>query len=149
MRNALTLWNRTPNQNAFDWPFQSELDSLFTPRTAASVRHNTYLPACEIIESKNSFSINLDLPGMAKDEIKIEYEKGTLTISGARKANTINAEEEMIRNETRYGEFSRSFKLPESVDSDHIHAEHANGVLKLSIPKKEAAKPKLIDIKVA
>lgn len=149
MRNALSLWNRNNQpRSIFDWPLHGDFDSFFTP-VLANEEQRSFVPACEVKELKDSFSIALDVPGVAKEDIKVEVEKGMLKISGHRKSETKSEDDGVIRNERVFGEFTRSFTLPETVDAEKIQAVHRDGVLKISVPKSEKEKPKLIDVKIA
>lgn len=146
MRNALRVW-KPQTRSLFDWPFQHELDSLFTPVYPAE--QASFIPACEVEEDENKYKISLDIPGIAKDELKVEFEKNRLTISGERKIAEEKETKGFIRNERRYGKFARTFTLPESVDSNKIEATHQDGVLTIHVPKTDEVKPKLIDVKIA
>lgn len=104
------------------------------------------LPLVNIHESENEFEIELAIPGLQKENIKITIEDKTLKIS-TEYTKESNSEENIsnikyIKKEFDYTAFERSFKLPITVDSDKIEASYDNGVLKLTLPKKEEAKPK-------
>lgn len=110
------------------------------------------LPAANIVENKKEFRVELSAPGFNKDDFKIEIDKNVLTVS----ANTENSREEkdedekMLRREFYSSSFSRSFVLPENIDTEKIGAEQKDGVLKISLPKMEHApedRVKKIEIK--
>jgi HSP20 family protein len=104
---------------------------------------NTTLPSVNIKESPESFEVEVAAPGFAKDEFKIELNNNLLTISSEKKTeNETNEGENFTRREFSYQSFSRSFTLPQIVNSEQIGAKYENGILKVSIPKKEEAKPK-------
>lgn len=105
-----------------------------------------YTPTCDIHETESHFLMSFDLPGVAKKDIKIEIIDNQLMISGAREQE--NKGELGARHilERSYGEFQRSFTLPSAIESDRIEASHENGVLRLVIPKAEAARPKRIEV---
>jgi len=111
----------------------------------------TYCASCavnmDLIREGNSFKIVAELPGMEKDKIKIMVENDILTISGERQRPEVK-ENEIIRAERFFGNFSRSFSLPDSVDKSGISADYKNGVLEVVLPLKEEVKPRQIDIKV-
>lgn len=92
-------------------------------------------PAWEITETENNFLMSVDLPGMKKEEIKIEVVDSRLNISGERK-----------RGEKSYGSFNRTFALPSTVDTQKVEARYENGVLELLVPKSQAAKPRTIEV---
>ena len=104
---------------------------------------NASTPATNIIENENEFVIELAVPGMKKDEFKIELDKNILTISSENKEDKEEKKENYTRQEFNFRTFSKSFTLPlEKVESDQIKAKLKNGILNVEIPKKEEAKPK-------
>ena len=104
---------------------------------------NTTLPSVNIKESADDFELDMAAPGLEKKDFKIEINHGTLTISSEKKVeNETKTGQQFTRREFSYQSFSRSFTLPETVDGDKISAKYENGILKVSIPKKEEAKPK-------
>jgi HSP20 family protein len=112
---------------------------------------NTTLPSLNIKENKDSFFVEVAAPGFEKSDFKIELNNEILTISSEKKlSNEVKDGEKITKQEFSYQSFSRSFTLPELVDEEKIAAQYENGILTISIPKKEAAKPKspkLISIK--
>jgi len=110
---------------------------------------STNWPKIDIVENADSYLFRADIPGVDKEDVHISVEEGVLTISGEKKQEVKEQKQEGYRYyERSYGSFSRSFKLPRYVDTEHINAELKNGVLSLEIKKSEAAKPKKIDISV-
>ena len=105
----------------------------------SKVNHNT--PAVNVKEDENGFLLELAIPGLKKKDIKIELNNEVLTISSEKESKTEDKEANYSRQEFCYQSFSRSFTLPDSVNSKDIKANHENGILTLSIPKKEEAKP--------
>jgi HSP20 family protein len=100
-------------------------------------------PAVNIVESKDDFRVDVAAPGLRKEDFKINLENNTLTISSEREETRgDNNDDHYMRREFSYSKFSRSFSLPNSVDTNHIKASHKDGVLHISIPKKEEAKVK-------
>lgn len=103
----------------------------------------TTLPSVNIKESTDEFEVELAAPGFVKSDFNIELNRDTLTISSEKKIENETKEgQEFARKEFSYQSFSRSFTLPNTADSDKIKARYENGILKVSIPKKEEAKPK-------
>lgn len=138
-----------------NWPTNSdlfsEMDRLFgnfgslPAKTAYDDRD--FSPAAEVAESEEKFLMSLDLPGVKKEDIKIEIDQNILKISGERKRDTETNENHKVHfYEKRYGFFKKSFTLPRSVDGAKIEARFENGVLEIQIPKTEAAKPRQIEI---
>jgi HSP20 family protein len=104
---------------------------------------NTTLPAVNIKENADAFLVEMAAPGMAKEDFKVELNNDLLTISSEKKnENETKEGETYTRREYSYQSFSRSFTLPKSVEAEKITAKYENGVLSLTIPKKEEAKPK-------
>ena len=94
-----------------------------------------FTPAVNTREGKEAYHIDLDLPGIKKEDVEISVDKNILTISGKREVKEEVKEENYYRVESRYGSFSRSFTLPEKVDIENIRAASDNGVLEIIIPK--------------
>jgi len=88
------------------------------------------------------------LPGVEKDAVSVSIDENVLTIKGTKQFTDAKDGEQWKRVETQYGEFTRSFTLPDEVDVDQVSAAYKNGVLELSIPKVEPKKAKMIDVKV-
>jgi HSP20 family protein len=98
------------------------------------------LPAVNIRENGNEFSLEVAAPGLKKDDFKINVENGTLTISAEKEEKKEEKDEKFTRREYSFNSFTRSFTLPQTVKSDDIKARYEDGVLKLSVPKKEEVK---------
>jgi HSP20 family protein len=106
-------------------------------------------PSANIKESEEAFEIELALPGFKKEDFKIEVQDKSLTVSSESKTENEGSTENYIRKEFSFNSFSRSFRLPRTVDSEQIAAEFENGILTLTLPKREEAKakePRLIAI---
>jgi len=106
-------------------------------------------PAANIIDNEKDFTIELAVPGMKKDQFKINLEDDILTISVERKEEDAKEEKNYTRREFQYDEFCRSFSMPEIVDQDNIKADYANGVLSVVLPKTEEVKVKGKEIKIS
>ena len=100
------------------------------------------LPAVNISEGDNEFIIEVAAPGLEKKDFKIDLENDVLTIASVREDNKEETNDQYTRREFSYRNFSRSFNLPDTVDAENITAAHKNGILNVSIPKKEEAKAK-------
>jgi HSP20 family protein len=107
------------------------------------------MPAVNVIESKDEFSVSLAAPGMKKSDFNIDIQGNILTISAETEINKEEKEENYTRREFSYSSFSRSFTLPDEVNKEKIDATYTDGVLKLFLPKKEEAKKALISKHVA
>lgn len=121
----------------------NELDTLFNTDRVAS---KSFAPAMDIAEQDNEYILVLETPGVKKDDVKLNLEDDTLTISGERKSHTLPEKAEWLRNEIRTGSFTRTVRLSKNVDAGRISAELNDGVLKVVLPKQEAAKPRTIAI---
>ncbi|MDR3459682.1 MAG: Hsp20/alpha crystallin family protein [Verrucomicrobiae bacterium] len=119
-----------------------ELDRLFeTPLQA-------WAPALDVHEDKEKFTVSLELPGLKREDINVHLEDGSLIISGERKAETVSEGTEVHRQERYYGKFSRALTLPVAVAPDKVKAAFKDGILTVTLPKAEEAKPKQIDVTV-
>ena len=108
---------------------------------------NTTLPAVNIKENENEFLVDVAVPGMEKEDFKIDLDNDILTISSEKTINNENSDEKYTRKEYSYLSFKRSFTLPKDVvDNDNISATYKNGELKITIPKLEEAKPKPVKL---
>ena len=134
-------------QRPVAWPtfgrlsnLQDELDRLFeSPLTA-------WAPALDVHEDKNGFSIRVELPGMKREDIEVSLQDGALVISGERKAEAVQEGTEVHRQERYYGKFSRALTLPAAVAGDKVKAQYKDGILTVTLPKAEEAKPKTISV---
>lgn len=99
-----------------------------------------FLPTINTREGEYAYHIEVDLPGIKKEDVDIKIEDNTLVVSGERKVKNEIKEDEYYKIESSFGKFSRSFSLPEEVDVENIHAESKDGVLEIVLPKLEDAK---------
>jgi HSP20 family protein len=133
---------------------QERINKMFddTIRSAGTVDEElatgTWSPAVDIHETDDSFVLSADLPGLKKDDIQINVEDNALTIKGEKKFEEKVPRDKYIRVERSYGTFVRSFSLPQNVDSTKIKATFKDGVLDLTLPKREEARPKKIAVEV-
>ncbi len=105
-------------------------------------------PRVEVTEDKDQLKLQAELPGLEKDAIKVMVEDGILTIAGEKKAQKKEDGPDYLWSEFSSGSFSRSFTLPDYVEAEKIQADYKNGILVLTIPKMEKAKPKEIEVKI-
>lgn len=112
-------------------------DSFFNDHAGKFERNVYFTPRTDVVENEKDFKVSIVLPGMKKDEIKIDVDGDNLTISGERKQTIENKDSKVHLVESFYGKFSRSFNLPENVDKQNIEAELVDGILNLTIPKVE------------
>jgi HSP20 family protein len=114
----------------------------------SSLLDSRWMPAVEVADGKDEVTVKAELPGMEKDQIHVTVHGDILTIEGEKKDVREGKDKDELRTERYYGAFSRSFTLPSAVDSGAVKALYQNGVLELTLPKKEEAKPKQIKIEV-
>ncbi|MFO7448116.1 MAG: Hsp20/alpha crystallin family protein [Ignavibacteriaceae bacterium] len=106
-------------------------------------------PLADITEDKDNYTLALDIPGVPKDDVKISFNNGQLTITGERKQEKEEKDKNYFRVERSYGKFYRSFNLPKEIKEDQIEAQFKDGQLSITVPKAEKVKPKEISIKVS
>ena len=107
---------------------------------------SAWAPAVDIYEDENQLVLSAEVPGIEEKDVEIKIEDSTLIIQGERKMEKETKEENYHRIERAYGSFHRSFTLPNYIDQEKIHAEHENGVLKITMPKKPELKPRKVKI---
>ncbi len=132
------------------WNPWREFDDIFGRVVRTPSEHLSgmeWLPAVDITESDSAYRIELEIPGVPTDEVEVSVKEGVLTVSGERKFETENHGRKH-RIERRYGRFSRSFRLPEDADENAISARARDGVLGLTVAKKEKAQPRTIEVQV-
>jgi len=130
----------------FEYP--RTMNSMLDDLLATDVRPTRSLfPAVDITEDEHAFQVLAELPGLKKDDVKVAFENGVLTLSGERKPYQIPDDARILMNEMRTRGFERSFEFGFDVQSDKISAEMSNGLLRISIPKAEQAKARTISVK--
>lgn len=132
--NPLTEFSNL--NRSFSSFFPDALERLLNDETV------NWMPSVNIKERTDDFKIDLAVPGMDKKDFQIELENNVLMVSGQRKEEVKEENEKITRQEFHYGVFKRSFTLPDSANTDQINASYTDGVLSLTIAKREEAKPK-------
>ncbi|MDQ3194052.1 MAG: Hsp20/alpha crystallin family protein [Bacteroidota bacterium] len=107
-----------------------------------------YSPKVKISEDRNRFLINLELPGLTKEDVKLSVENYVLTVSGTKKQETKNEDTKIVLNEIYYGDFSRTFNLSKDIKIEDTDAEFKDGILNITLPKVEEAKPVIKEINI-
>jgi len=115
----------------------------------AGLTSATWAPAVDISEQKNAYVVTAEVPGVKPEDLDVTLEDGLLTIQGERRSEEESTDRQYHRVERRFGSFRRSITLPSQVDADRIEASYADGVLQVTVPKAESAKPKKIDVRPA
>lgn len=121
------------------WPFATESGDLVT---------SAWVPPTDIFEDADGLKIMLELPGLRPEDVKLTVENLTLTIRGEKKQVAEEQTTKVHRYERSYGAFERSFALPNTVDVERVAAKFEHGVLTVTLPKAEKAKPRAIEVKV-
>jgi HSP20 family protein len=146
---AILRWE--PFRNAMNTPreFDRLLREAFYPASGeGEVSTRTWAPPVDIYENGDNLVLKAELPGINPDEVEIRVEDNTLYLKGERKFENEVKEQSYHRVERTYGTFTRTFSLPNSIDAEKVAANYQDGVLTLTMPKKEEAKPKTIKINV-
>lgn len=107
-----------------------------------------WTPSMDVYEDQENFVVKAELPGMRKEDIEVSFHDGMLSISGERKSEEKHDEAETHRTERFFGRFQRSVSLPSAVAVDKVKAQYQDGILTITLPKTEEAKPKRIDVNV-
>jgi HSP20 family protein len=123
-------------------------ESYSPERPEEALTTTSYAPPVDIYEDEHNITLKLEVPGIDEKDIDVRIENTTLTVHGERKIEKEEKEENFRRVERQYGEFTRSFTLPSSVDAGQVTAHYDKGVLKINLAKKAEAKPKQIKVNV-
>lgn len=128
---------------------QRNLNNLFEGKTTSEeTALNAWTPVVDIYEDQDAFLLKLELPEVSKEDIKVSLNENVLSISGERRFENEDKRDGYHRVERNYGQFYRSFTLPPNINAEAIDAQYKDGVLRLSLPKKEEAKPKAISVDI-
>lgn len=114
-----------------------------------SLTTSSFAPAVDVYEDEHKVTLKIEVPGIDEKDIDVRVENNTLTVHGERKIEKEEKEENYRRVERQYGSFTRTFTLPQTVDTENVAATYDKGVLKINLPKKAEAKPKQIKVNVS
>jgi len=140
--NTLSIWNPI---HEMDELFHNRLASVLCGEGLQSVARS---PVVDIEESGEAYTIRAELPGLSKEKVKVTVENGVLTLSGERDLERRVETKTFHRVERSHGTFTRSFTLPDDVDSESVAANFKDGLLEIQIAKREEALPKSIEVRV-
>ena len=112
----------------------------------AQLAAGTFVPAVDVYEDEHNLVLKLEVPGVNEEDLNVSLENNTLTVQGERKFEKEEKEENFHRIERRYGSFTRTFKLPNTADTDKVEAGYEKGILKITVAKRAEAKPKQIKV---
>jgi HSP20 family protein len=155
--NGLIRWNRP---ELTGWPsygrltdLRDEIDRLFdmplTEMSRGSRLFSGWTPALDLYEDKDNLVVKVELPGMKREDIDVSLHEGSLSISGERKSEEKHEGTDVYRSERFVGRFQRTVTLPTPVAADKVKAQYKDGILTVTLPKTEEAKPKRIDVNVS
>lgn len=151
MSNPLDFWRGSLLTPFRDAQFQRAVDRIMDdwagPRMKGELQNYSFNPTCEVSETKANYLLKFDLPGVNKDQIKIDMHENQLTVSGERREEKKEEDKKRHLSEVFYGSFMRSFTFPTTVDPERIEAKYDNGVLSISVPKSEATRARQITIR--
>lgn len=145
--NGITRWDPFYNLSTL----QEQVNRLFEGKFSNNGDNSTltaWAPSVDVYETENELVIKADLPEVPEKDLDVRIENNMLTIRGERKFEQSVKEESYLRMERSYGSFSRSFSLPNTVDTQAIKAQYAEGVLTVTLPKRAESKPKQVKINI-
>lgn len=129
-------------------PFYGDFGRRFDEVAEGTAAEGNWHPSVDVYERDDSYVLKADLPGVSKEDIKIDVDKNTLTLKGEKKSEEKVEKKNYVKVERSYGSFSRSFSLSDKVNTEDIKANYKDGVLEITLPKKEEAKPKEIKVEI-
>lgn len=152
MSSMITRWDPFRELNTL----QDRMNRLFeeawgpgTRRTGEeSLAMGSFVPPVDVYEDEHAITLKMEVPGIEQKDIEVRLENSVLTVHGERKLEKDEKEENFHRVERRYGSFTRSFTLPNTVDTDNVNADYDNGVLKIRLAKRAEARPKQIKVNI-
>jgi HSP20 family protein len=144
---TITRWGRVPTFNTLQEQMNKLFESSFQNQGDNSAITG-WAPSVDIYETENELVLKADLPGINEKDIDIRVENNMLTLRGERQFEKTVKEDNYLRVERNYGSFSRTFGLPNTVNTEGVSAEYKNGVLTVQLPKRAESKPKQIKVNV-
>ncbi|MGH7884797.1 MAG: Hsp20/alpha crystallin family protein [Thermodesulfobacteriota bacterium] len=142
MRYGLRLWEPFNVLRGFNEGFASGFDA------DSDNEVSRWSPKVDIVEKDNSYIVRAEVPGVSREDIDIDLKDNNLVIKGEKKFEKKDEKDNYVRVESSYGSFQRSFYIDEKVDKNNISAKYKDGILEVTLPKKEEAAPKKIEVKV-
>ena len=136
---AITRWDPLRDLLSMEEEFERTL--------GRSGNRQAWAPTMDVRETDDHFEVAVDLPGLEPDDVSVTFEDGVLTISGKREISSERSDQTYHRIERSYGSFARSLRLPRTADGEKIEASFDKGVLTVTVPKAEIAKPRTIEVK--
>ncbi|MDY7013880.1 MAG: Hsp20/alpha crystallin family protein [Cyanobacteriota bacterium] len=148
MSRSLIPWEPFREVESLQQEMNRLFDSLAPTRRTAAERFD-FMPAAELHETEDAIELRLEAPGMEADDLDVSVSAEAVAISGERRSESRTEENGTTRSEFRYGKFQRVIPLPSRVQNDSVSAEYKNGILRLSLPKAESEKNKVVKVNVS
>lgn len=145
---AISRWDPFREFQTLQHRMNRLFDEQYGGSREESMTTGAFVPPVDIYEDEHGIQLKLEVPGINEQDLDIKVENNVLTVSGERKFEKEQKEENFHRIERRYGSFVRSFTLPNTVDTENITAEYTNGVLNVRLAKRAEAKPKQIKVSI-
>ena len=145
---VLTRWDPFRELNTLQGRLNRLFEEQYGNGREESLTAGAFVPPVDIYEDEHGIQLKLEVPGIEEKDLDVKVENNVLTVSGERKFEKEEKEENFRRVESRYGSFTRTFTLPNTVDSEKVEANYDKGVLKVKLAKKSEAKPKQIKVNV-
>ncbi|MBU6390947.1 MAG: Hsp20/alpha crystallin family protein [Planctomycetota bacterium] len=151
MAREITKWTLLPTISSLQSEMNRMMDRFFRGGDLSELgtEIGAWIPPIDLSETAEKITVKAEIPGIDPKEVDISIQGDTLLIKGEKKEEKEEKGKNYYRMERRYGGFSRSIDLPSSVDTNKVTAEYKNGVLEITLQKKEAVKPKQISVKVS
>ncbi len=134
------------DMNRLQRDFDRMFGSFFPNVEEDSDQNVSWTPHLDVVETQEAYLLEMDVPGVSRDDIQINLQDGVLTISGERSSRDVSENDSVVRVERHAGRFFRSFRLPKQINEQKIEARHENGVLMVVLPKLEESKPRKIKV---
>lgn len=151
MRLGLSVWEPYRGLNLFGETFHKLFDDTAKTLSGFGIEDlgdGSWAPRVDIYETEDSYVVRADLPGIKKEDIEIDLKDNTLAVRGEKKFDGKSDKDNYVRVERKYGKFVRTFRLSDNVDRGKIKANYKDGVLEITIPKREEAATKQIKVEV-
>jgi HSP20 family protein len=150
MGRDIIKWSQLPAISSLQNEMNRMIDHFFRGvESDYGMESGAWMPPVDLVENDEKITVKAEIPGINPKEINISIQDNTLIIKGEKKEEKEEKGKNYYRMERRYGSFARSINLPASVDTGKVTAEYKNGVLEISLQKKEEAKPKQINVKIS
>jgi HSP20 family protein len=145
---VLTRWDPFRELTSLQNRMSRLFEEQYGDRSEEALTAGAFVPPVDIYEDEHSIQLKLEVPGIDQKDLDVKVENNILTVSGERKFEKEEKEENFRRVERRYGSFTRSFTLPNTVNADDVSADYNDGVLKIRLGKRAEAKPKQIKVNI-